>query len=99
MPLTASDWSQIAPTSQSAPLTIASAATIAPLTYLTVLTGNVAISNITPPVTHTHTLALQFAGTGGVASGGNILTTTASVAGQIMTLVYNPLIAKYVPAG
>ena len=99
MPLVASDWAQIAPTSQSTPVTMASAATIAPTTFLTVLTGNVAVATITPPVPHSHMLAIQFAGTGGVANTGNILTTTASVAGQIMLLVYNPASQKYVPVG
>ena len=98
-PITASDWAQLTPNSQIAPVTIASAATIAPTTFLTVLTGNVAITTITPPVPTGHMLAIQFAGTGGVASGGNILTTTASVAGQVMLLIYNPTIAKYIPVG
>jgi hypothetical protein len=44
-------------------------------------------------------LAIQFAGTGGVGTGGNILTTTASVAGQVMLLVYNPNSGKYIPVG
>jgi len=98
-PLAASDWAAISPTNNSAPLTIASAATIAPQSFLTVLTGNVGIANITPPVTHAHMLALQFAGTAGVLATGNILTATAGVVGQVMLLVYNPNIAKYVPVG
>ena len=99
MPIPLGDWAQIAPTNQTPPGTLASAATIAPTTFLTVLTGNVGIATITPPVPHTHMLALQFAGTAGVVATGNILTATASVVGQIMLLVYNPTTAKYVPAG
>jgi len=99
MPLTASDWAAINPSNNSAPGTVASAATIAPTTFLTVLTGNVGIATITPPVQHAHMLALQFAGTGGVLATGNILTATASVVGQVMLLVYNPNIQKYVPVG
>jgi len=99
MPLVASDWAQLNPVNNSVPVTIPSAATIAPTGFLTVLTGNVAVSTITPPVPHSHMLAIQFAGTGGVASGGNILTTTASVAGQVMLLVYNPASGKYIPVG
>jgi|SRR6185295_2257740 len=99
MPLVASDWAQINPSNNSAPVTIASAVTIAPSTFLTVLTGNVGIATITPPVTFSHMLAVQFAGTAGVLATGNILTATASVVGQVMLLVYNPNIAKYIPVG
>ena len=102
MPINDADWQQLStvqgPT-QPKPGTIASAATIAPVTFLNVLTGNVAVTTITPPLPYAHMIALQFAGTGGVATGGNILTTTASVAGQCMLLIYNPNTQKYVPCG
>lgn len=99
MPLVASDWAQISPTNNSAPLTLASAATIAPLTFLTTLTGNVAVTTITPPITQSHMLAITFAGTAGVATGGNISNTKASVAGETMLLVYNTVTAKYTAVG
>ena len=99
MPLTASDWGQIAPTNNIAPVTLAAAATIAPTTFMTVLTGNVAITTITPPVPHSHMLCLVFAGTAGVGTGGNISNTKASVAGEAMILCYNPTTAKYVACG
>ena len=99
MPLTASDWAQISPTNAGSPATLASAATLVPTTFLTVLTGNVAITSITPPVTHSHMLALQFAGTAGITAGNNITTTKAGVVGEVMLLVYNPNTAKYVPVG
>lgn len=102
MPLTPSDWAQLAtvqgPTSPK-PVTIASANTIAPTTFLTVLTGNVVIKTITPPVDFGHMLAIQFAGIAGVDATGNIATLKASVVGEIMLLVYNPVTAKYVPVG
>ena len=97
MPLVASDWAQISPTNFSAPATLASAATIAPSTFLTVLTGNVGVATITPPVAHAHTLCLQFAGTAGVLATGNILTAQASVVGVGMLLAYNPNTGKYIP--
>jgi len=81
------------------PVTLASAATIAPTTFLTVLTGNVAITAITPPVTTGHMLAIQFAGAAGITAGNNITTTKASVSGEVMLLVFNPLTQKYVPVG
>ena len=102
MAIVASDWAALNPSNNVAANTIASAATIAPTTFLTVLTGNVAITVITPPVLHGHMLAIQFAGTGGITATtgvGGILTTTASVAGQIMLLVFNPNTQRYVPVG
>jgi hypothetical protein len=102
MPIVASDWAQLNPVNNSAPLTIASAATIVPTGFLTILTGNVAITVITPPVLHTHMLAIQFAGTGGItatAGVGGIATTKASVVGEVMLLVFNPNTQRYVPVG
>jgi hypothetical protein len=99
MPVALSDWQQLTPYNLSNPVTIVSAATIAPVGFLTVMTGNTAVVNITPPVPHMHMLAIQFAGTAGVTAAGNILTVTATVAGQILLLVYNPNTAKYVPVG
>ena len=97
MAITASDWAQLNPTNNFAAGGLVSAATIAPTTFLTVLSANVAVTTITPPVQHTHTVCLVFAGTAGVATGGNILTTQASVAGVGMLLVYNPNTQKYIP--
>jgi hypothetical protein len=99
MPIIASDWAALSPVNNSAPGTLASAATIAPTTFLTVLTGNTGVATITPPVLHTHMLALVFAGTAGVLATGNILTATASVVGQAMLLIYNSSTGKYIPVG
>lgn len=100
MPIAESEWHALNNVSNVKPYTLASAATIAPVGFLTVLTGNTAVVTITPPITtQTHMLAIQFAGTAGVTAAGNILTATASVVGQIMLLVYNPLTAKYIPVG
>lgn len=84
---------------QPAPVTIASANTIAPIGFLTVLTGNVVVKTITPPMHWTHMLAIQFAGTNGVDATGNILSAKASVVDQVMLLIYNPVTGKYVPVG
>jgi hypothetical protein len=102
MAIVASDWATLSAVNNSAPATLASAATIAPTTFLTVLTGNVAVTIITPPVLHTHMLAIQFAGTAGVTATtgvGGVLTTTATIAGQIMLLVFNSSTQRYVPVG
>jgi hypothetical protein len=99
MPITLSDWATLNPTNQSTPSQIASAATIAPITFLTILSGNVGIANITPPVPHTHMIALMFSGTAGVLATGNITLAVASVVGQAMLLIYSPTNGKYVPVG
>lgn len=97
--VTFQDFSTVQSLQQQKPQTIASAATIAPVSFLTVLTGNVAVVTITPPLSGTHMIAVQFAGVAGVTAAGNILTAKASVVGEIMLLVYNPNTAKYVPVG
>lgn len=94
-----SDFQALLPTNNTKPKTLASANTIAPTTFLTILTGNTVVKTITPPITQQHTLAIQFAGVAGVDATGNVLTAKASVAGEIMLLVYNPDSAKYVPVG
>lgn len=99
MPITASDWAQLSTVNNFAPQTLASAATVAPTTFLTVLTGNTAVATVTPPVSHSHMLAFVFAGTAGVVATGNIATAKASVVGEAMLLIYNPAAAKYVPVG
>lgn len=98
-PLAASDWNFLTPWGMFGPNTIASAATIAPVSFLTILTGNVAITAITPPTLAPHMLAIQFAGTAGITAGNNITTTKASVVGEVMLLVFNNLTQKYVPVG
>ena len=102
MPIPVGDWQNLSTVngpSAATPVTMASAATIVPTTFLTVLTGNVAITAITPPVTFGHMLAIQFAGTAGITAGNNITTTKATVAGEVLLLVFNPVTQKYVPVG
>lgn len=98
MPIPDSDWAALTPYGGKS-TTLVSAATIAPVSFLTVLTGNTAVVTIVPPVPFAHMLALQFAGTAGVTAAGNILTAVASVVGVAMLLVYNPAAGKYVPVG
>jgi hypothetical protein len=93
-----SDWQRFAPWGAPAS-TIASAASISPGPGLTVLTGNVAVATIVPPVNGPHMIAIQFAGVAGVVATGNISIAVASVVGQIMLLVYNSVTGKYVPVG
>ena len=102
MAITESDWAQISPTqgpTSPKPATLASGTTVAPTTFLTVLTGNTVIATITPPVTHGHMLAFHFAGTAGVNAAGNITAVKASVLNEVMLFVYNPSTAKYTAVG
>jgi hypothetical protein len=98
MPIIASDWAVLTPYTGS-PVTLASATTIAPVSFLTVLTGNVAIAAITPPVLTAHILCIVFAGTAGITAGNNIANTKASVAAEGMLLVFNPATQKYTAIG
>ena len=93
------NWSTVQSKQQPAPNILASAATIAPIGFYTILTGNTQVTTITPILTWTHMIAIQFAGTQGVGTGGNILTAKAGVNGEIMLLIYNPNTAKYIPVG
>ena len=78
-----------------APQTIASANTIAPTSFFTILTGNTVVKTITPPLRGVHFLVIQFAGVAGVDNTGNINTTVASVASQLLGFVFNPQTQKY----
>ena len=98
------DWqnlSTVQDKNQPKPVTIAAANVIAPTTFLTILTGNVVIKTITPPVTGLHMLAIQFSATGvlGNDATGNISVAKVSVAGMIILYIYNPATAKYTPVG
>jgi hypothetical protein len=96
MAILESDWQTFNNVASAKPQTIVSAATIAPTSYLTILTGNTAVATITPPLPNqTHTVALQFAGTAGTLATGNILTAIATVASQVTLFVYNPATGKY----
>lgn len=93
------DWSTVQSKQQPAPKTIASANTIAPSGFYTVLTGNTVVKTITPFLDWTHMIAIRFAGTAGVDATGNVGVAKASVATEIMLLVYDPVTAKYYPVG
>ncbi len=85
---------------QPTPKTVASAATIAPTTFLTNVTGTVPVATITPPVTGCHMLALRFvtASPGVTATTGNIGIATTTVVDKVLFMTYNPATAKYYPS-
>lgn len=78
------------------PVTITAAATIAPTTFLTRLSGTTAIANITPPVTGTHMIAIV-AGTTTAAftTSGNIVSITTASTENPSLFIYDPLSGDY----
>jgi hypothetical protein len=76
---------------QPTPITVTAAATIAPQNFITVLTGNTAVSTITPPVTGVHMLCIVPGTTTGFTTGGNIVGGTTTVASRAYLFVFNPL--------
>lgn len=83
---------------QPKPVTIASATTIAPTTFVSFISGTTQIVTITPPVTGAHMLCLVFTTTqsGQFATTGNIQqSTTTATANVPVFLVYDPSTAKY----
>jgi hypothetical protein len=81
---------------QPLPPTVTAAATIAPTTFITVITGNTAIATITPPVSGVHMLCIVPGTTTGFTSTGNITGGTTTVSGRAYLFVYNPITNKYI---
>lgn len=79
------------------PATIASAATVAPVTFLSFISGTTAIATVTPPVDGAHLLCMVFTTTTPVAftTTGNIKAVATPTQNALTFLVYNPLEAKY----
>lgn len=85
---------------QPGPVTIASAATIAPTTFISFISGAVSIKTITPPVTGQHLLAFIFTTAAPavfLTTGNLLITTTTLITNVPVLLLYDPLSAKYYP--
>lgn len=80
---------------QPTPVRMTVAATIAPTTFLTVLSGNTPVATITPPVTGAHMLAIMPGTTTGFTTTGNIVGGETTVANSVYLFVYDPVYAKY----
>lgn len=92
------DFSTVQSAQQPQPVTLASAATIAPLGFLTIVSGAAAIANITPPVSGAHMLCFLPGGAFTMVATGNIATAmAAATVGQPVLLFYNPISKKYIP--
>lgn len=82
---------------QPNPPTIASAATIAPQTFVTFLTGTVQLATITPPVTGSHMLVLIFTNgsPGAFVTTGNIKAAITPAQNVPVLCIYDPVTALY----
>ena len=82
---------------QPLPVTLESAATIAPTTRLTFVTGTVQVATITPPVTGYHELVFIFTdgAPGALLTTGNIKTAYTPLQNKSFSLHYNPIDGKY----
>lgn len=81
---------------QPMPSTLASAATIAPTTLITLISGAAAIVNITPPQEGAHLLIFIPTGAFTMTAAGNIATAVgAAVVGAPVLAIYNPASRKY----
>lgn len=90
------DFSTVQSNMQMMPGTIPSAATIAPVGFMTVISGAVAINTITPPVTGAHMLVFIPSGAFTLGTSGNIaVAATAATIGVPILLFYNPTTKKY----
>lgn len=83
---------------QPSPVTLASAASIAPTTFITLVTGTTDVATVTPPVTGSHMLCLIFtdAAPGSLLTTGNVLIGTTTIAQDVPVLLfYDPAQAAY----
>ena len=82
---------------QPNPVTIASAATIAPTTFITFVSGTVAIATVTPPADGQHELVFIFTTTTPTAftTTGNMKAVTTPTQNVPMLLFWNPIEQKY----
>ncbi len=82
---------------QPQPVTLASATTIAPTTFLTFVTGTTQIATITPPVTGAHMLITIHTDANPVdyLTNGNIINAVDPLQNLMNIFVYDPVTAKY----
>lgn len=85
---------------QPKPSTIAAAATIAPTSLITFLSGTTQVASITPPLDGPHVLILIFtnASPGATLTSGNIALATTTVQNKALLMTYDPVSAKYYPS-
>ena len=90
------NFSTVQSNQQPLPRTLVTAATIAPTTFMTFVTGTAAtVVTITPPVTGAHMLCLVFSTGAALNITGNILNAAVTVSNIPALFFYNPITAKY----
>lgn len=91
------DLSTVQSNQQPKPATIASAATVVPSTFISFISGTVAIASVTPPVTGAHMLVFIFTTTTPVAftTTGNIKYVSTPTQNIPHLLFWNPIENKY----
>ncbi len=92
------NFSTVQSNQQPSPNTIVTAATIAPVTFLTFVSGTTpAIATITPPVTGQHMLAIVNTDNSPATylTTGNILTALVPTPNIPTLFIYDPAQAKY----
>lgn len=85
---------------QPTPPTIASAATIAPTTLFSFISGTTDIVTVTPPSTGVHLLILKFtnAAPPDILNSGNVTRAVTTIAqNNYVLLLFDPIAAKYDP--
>lgn len=84
---------------QPKPVTIASTTTVAPTTFLSLISGTNAIATITPPAEGAHLLCFIFTAQTPVAftTSGNIKLVSTPAQNIPVFLAYNPIEGKYYP--
>lgn len=83
---------------QPTPKTIAAATTIAPSTFITLVTGTTNVATITPPADGQHELVLIFtdASPGDLLTTGNVVGGLTTITQNLVNLLfYEPILAKY----
>jgi hypothetical protein len=91
------NFSTVQSDKQPMPVTIASAATITPITLITYVSGTVQVETITPPVSGQHMLVLIFtdANPGTMLTTGNINNAVIPTQNLPTLMFYDPATGKY----
>jgi hypothetical protein len=99
------NFSTVQSEQQPQPNQLTAAATVAPSTFFTTISGTTAIATITPPLTNQHMLAIMPLTTNfaGFLSSGNIavasITNSTTWGTRAALFIYDPRTAKYYPCG
>lgn len=92
------NFSTVGDKQTESPRTQASAATLTPTSFLTIVTGTTQIANITPPIEGGHCLiALVFtnANPGAFLNSGNIESTKDPAQNELVLLVWDPISSQW----